>query len=111
MRQVRQTISVKFYARTSRPNPEGHAPVYMRIQIKTRRFEILTKIYVKPEEWSSQNGKLKTNSVESRRVNKVLDGFKLKAFDYQRELMDEGKVVWKLSYTGKNVNGSLPGTQ
>lgn len=105
MRQVRQTISVKFYARTSRPNPEGHAPVYMRIQIKTRRFEVLTKIYVKPEEWSSQNGKLKTNSVESRRVNKVLDGFKLKAFDYQRELMDEGKEV-----TFENMKAKWYGT-
>lgn len=90
---MRQTISVKFFARKSRSNQEGQAPVYMRIQIGAQRLNVLTKIYVKPEDWSSQNGKLKTSSDESRRVNKLLEGFKLKAFDYQRELMDEGKDI------------------
>jgi site-specific recombinase XerD len=90
---MRQTISVKFFARKSRSNQEGHAPIYMRIQIGTERLNVLTKIYVKSGEWSSQNGKLKSNSDEARRVNKLLDGFKMKAYDYQRELMDQGKDV------------------
>ena len=89
---MRQTISVKFFARKSRSNQEGHAPIYMRIQIGTERLNVLTKIYVKSGEWSSQNGKLKSNSDEARRVNKLLDGFKMKAYDYQRELMDQGKT-------------------
>jgi hypothetical protein len=53
----------------------------------------LQKIYVKPEEWSSESGKLKSNSGEAKRINKLLEGFKMKAFDYQRELMTEGKEV------------------
>ena len=90
---MRQTISVKFFARTSRQNQDGEAPVHMRIQIGIQRLDILTKIYVKPNEWSSQSGKLKTNSSDAKRINKLLEGFKLKAFDLQRELMTEGKEV------------------
>jgi integrase len=90
---MRQTISVKFFARTSRQNQDGEAPIHMRIQIGIQRLDILTKIYVKPNEWSSQSGKLKTNSSDAKRINKLLEGFKLKAFDLQRELMTEGKEV------------------
>lgn len=90
---MRQTISVRFYARTSRPNSNGEAPIHMRVQIGTQRLDVLTKIYVKPEEWSSEGGKLKSNSADAKRLNKQLEGFKFKAFDYQRELMSEGVDV------------------
>lgn len=90
---MRQTISVKFFARTSRANEEGKAPVHMRIQIGIQRLDMHTKIYVSPEDWSSQGGIIKSNCNDAKRVNKQLEGFKLKAFDYQRELMTEGKEV------------------
>jgi integrase len=90
---MRQTISVKFFARKDRANAEGLVPVFLRIGIGTQRLNMITKIYVKPEEWSIENGKLKTNNEESKRVNKILEGFKIKAFDYQRELMNEGKDI------------------
>ena len=90
---MRQTTSVKFHARTSRANHNGEAPIHMRVQIGTQRLDVLTKIYVKPDEWSSESGKLKSNSSEAKRINKLLEGFKMKAFDYQRELMTEGKEV------------------
>ena len=84
---------MKFHARTSRANQDGEAPIHMRVQIGTQRLDVLTKIYVKPEEWSSEGGRIKSNSNDSKRVNKQLEGFKMKAFDYQRELMTEGKEV------------------
>ena len=90
---MRQTISVKFFARTSRANEEGKAPVHMRIQIGIQRLDMHTKIYVSPEDWSSQGGIIKSNGNDAKRINKQLEGFKLKAFDYQRELMTEGKEV------------------
>jgi len=90
---MRQTISVKFFARTSRANEEGKAPIHMRIQIGIQRLDMHTKIYVSPEDWSSQGGIIKSNGNDAKRINKQLEGFKLKAFDYQRELMTEGKEV------------------
>jgi integrase len=90
---MRQTISVKFFARKDRAKEDGLVPIFMRIGIGLKRINIITKIYVKPADWSIQNSKLKTNNEESRRINKMLEAFKLKAFDLQRELMTEGKEV------------------
>ena len=90
---MRKSIAVKFFARKGRATDEGFAPVFMRIGIGLKRINIITKIYVKPADWSVQNCKLKTNNEESRRINKMLEGFKLKAFDHQRELMTEGKEI------------------
>lgn len=90
---MRQTISVKFFARRDRAKEDGLVPIFMRIGIGLKRINIITKIYVKPADWSVQNCKLKTNNEESRRINKMLEAFKLKAFDHQRELMTEGKEV------------------
>ncbi|MFZ6013584.1 MAG: site-specific integrase [Bacteroidota bacterium] len=88
-----QTISVAFFARKDRTTDDGLKPVFMRISLMNKRLTLATKIFVKQNEWSDQNGKLKTNSEEARKVNKMLDAFKMKAFDYQRELMNEGKDV------------------
>jgi len=90
---MRKSISVKFFARKDRATDEGLVPVFMRIGIGEKRINIVTKIHVKINEWSIEHSKLKTNTEEARRINKMLEGFKFKAFDYQRELMTEGKEV------------------
>lgn len=90
---MRQTISVKFFARKDRSNSEGLAPVFMRIGIGEKRLNMITKLYVKPEEWSIESCKVKTNTEEAKRINKALEGFRMKAFDYQRELMNEGSEI------------------
>jgi integrase len=104
---MRQTIAVKFFARKARPNKDGSAPVYMRIQIGEQRLNIITKMNVKPEEWSSEHGRLKSNTEEARRVNKILEAFKMKAYDYQRELMTEGNTVTIASIRAKWYGVSL----
>lgn len=106
-----QTISVAFYTRKDRATDDGLLPVFMRISLMTKRLTLATKIFVKHNEWSDQNGKLKTNSDEARRVNKMLDAFKMKAFDYQRELMNEGKDVTLASMKAKWYGLSLEKTR
>lgn len=90
---MRKSISVRFFARKDRATDDGLAPVFMRIGIGEKRINIVTKINVKLTEWSVEHSKLKGNSDEARKINKLLEGFKFKAFDYQRELMSEGKEV------------------
>lgn len=102
-----QTISVAFYTRKDRATDDGLLPVFMKITIGGKRLVVMTKIFVKPTEWSGKNGKLKTNSEEARRVNKMLDAFKMRAFDYQRELMNEGKEVTLASMKAKWYGLSL----
>jgi site-specific recombinase XerD len=88
---LRKTISVKFYTRKARVTEGGVAPVVMRIFMGREKFETATKIFVKPDEWRHE--KVKGTNEEARRVNKCIEGFKLKAFDLQRELMNEGKEI------------------
>lgn len=102
-----QTISVTFSTRKDRATEDGLLPVSMKITIAGKRLVMMTKIFVKPNEWSNQNAKLKTNTEEARRVNKMLDAFKLRAFDYQRELMNEGKEVTLASMKAKWYGLSL----
>lgn len=102
-----QTISVTFSTRKDRATEDGLLPVFMKITIAGKRLVMMTKIFVKPNEWSNQNAKLKTNTEEARRVNKMLDAFKLRAFDYQRELMNEGKEVTLASMKAKWYGLSL----
>jgi site-specific recombinase XerD len=104
---MRQTISVKFFARKARANKEGLAPVYMRIQIGEQRLNMITKMCVKPGEWSSEHGKVTSNSEDARRVNKILEAFKMKAYDYQRELMTEGRPVTLANIKSKWYGVSL----
>ena len=106
---VRKTISVKFYARKGRSTAAGLAPVCMRIYMGDQKFETNTKIYVKPEEWKHE--KVKGTNEEAKRINKCLEGFKMKAFDLQRELMNEGKEVTldniKAKWFGISLSGRL----
>lgn len=102
-----QTISVTFSTRKDRATEDGLLPVFMKITVAGKRLVMMTKIFVRPNEWSNQNAKLKTNTEEARRVNKMLDAFKLRAFDYQRELMNEGKEVTLASMKAKWYGLSL----
>lgn len=88
---MRQTISVRFYARKSRPTIEGLVPIYMRIVIGRERISMITKIHCKPQDWNGE--RIKGQSEETKKFNQCLDAFKLRAFDLQRELMTEGKPI------------------
>lgn len=87
------TISVKFHVRQARAKKNGESPIYLRVLIKRKRFDTSTKIFIDPKNWSAEFCKMKNVSDDSRRVNEMLDGFKIKAYDYQRELMAEGKPL------------------
>jgi site-specific recombinase XerD len=85
------SISVLFYARKSRATTKGLIPVYMRVTLGGDRFEISTKLYVQEDQWLHEAGKMKGSNEEAKRMNSLLDAFRVRAFDYQREIMTEGK--------------------
>lgn len=87
------TISVLFYARKSRATTQGLIPIYMRITLKGERFGVTTKVYVREEQWSIEAGKMKGSTEEAKRINSLLDAMRVRAFDYQREILNEGKPL------------------
>jgi len=98
---MRQTISVKFFARKDRATKSGQVPVFMRVGMDRKRVNIATKIYIDTTCWSMQDGTLTSNTKDAQKINRLLDGFKMKAFDYQRELMNEGKPITLESFKAK----------
>ncbi|MFN7705084.1 MAG: site-specific integrase [Chryseotalea sp.] len=88
-----RTISVTFFTRKDRVDADGQSPIYMRIILNEKRLTIATKLIAKLKDWSDKTGKLKPNTEEARKINHMIDAFKMKAFDMQRELMQEGKEV------------------
>ncbi len=84
-------MSVLFYARKSMANNQGEYPIYMRITIAGERFEIGTKRFILPENWSAETGRMKGASSNARSVNTFLESLLSKAYTHQRQILNEGK--------------------
>ncbi len=84
------TISVLFYARKSRVINDGRIPIYMRVTLARSRFNVSTKLYVHAKEWSTSQSRVTGTSEEAKNVNACLEAFRMRAYDYQREIMLQG---------------------
>jgi len=96
---------VRFFARKDRAIDEL-LPVTMRIGLNRERINITTKIHVKESEWSAEQGRITMISCQARLKNEQLEAFKIKAFECQRELMNEGKPI-----TLENIKAKWSGVQ
>jgi integrase len=87
------TISVLFFARKSKANSRGEAPIYMRITINGERFDLGTKRFVGMENWLTEAGKVNGRSETAKSINSFLDSLRAKAFDHQKQILLEGKQL------------------
>lgn len=87
------TISVLFFARKSKLNHRGEAPIYMRVTLDGHRYDLGTKRFIRMENWSIKAGKAKGNSEAARSINSFLDTLRAKAFDHQRQILIEGQPL------------------
>jgi len=99
-------LSICFHARKTRATTDNLLPIYLRVTIDGQRFEISTQRYLEAYKWSFPAGKAKGNTEETRSVNTYLDMLKQKAYNLQKELIQEGKPVnletFKCKWLGKN---------
>ena len=82
-------ISILFYGRKSKTTKNNLLPIYLRVTIGGKRFEISTHRSVSPTRWSIDAGKVKGSSEEGRSVNAYLDTLKGKVYACHRELVQE----------------------
>lgn len=98
-------ISLIFYIRKSKINANGQVPIYQRITIEGKRYEISTGQFVEEVKWSAEAGKMKGNSEEARSINNRLDMVKSKVFDVERRLFMSNTQInienFKNEYLGK----------
>src|SRR5580700_8350559 len=86
-------ISILFYGKTFKVTNDGLLPIYLRVTMHGKRFEISTKRYVESGKWSASLGRIKGASEEAKTLNTFLDILKHKVYIIQKELILEGREV------------------
>lgn len=86
-------IKILFYSRKSKANSEGLIPIYLRITVNGRRFEVATSKYVDDKLWSNESMTLIGKSTEAKEVNSFLDVLRSKALSIQKKLISKDTPV------------------
>jgi len=84
-------MSVLFYGKKTGMKEGKLLPVYMRITINGKRFEVSSNRSIEPYRWSVATGRMKGNSEDARIFNHHLDYMKQKVYEYQALMIREGK--------------------
>src|SRR5690348_999541 len=86
-------LTILFYSKTARTNRNGLVPIYLRVTIDGERFEQCTQRYISLSKWSASAGKAKGSSEEARTINYLLDSLKQNVYNYQSEVIREGRTL------------------
>jgi site-specific recombinase XerD len=90
---MQTNLSILFFIKRTKANPNGLVPIYMRVTITGQRIEMSTGKTTDPEKWIAKACKVKPGSEDARIVNHHLDQLRKKVFDYQSELMHLGQPI------------------
>ncbi len=97
------SFSISFVIRKDKVDTNGAVPVFMRVTITGKRVNLSTGRRVDLSKWHS--GKALGNSVASRNLNKFLDSFRVKAYEIQREMLDQHEVITAESFKERFTGG------
>lgn len=83
-------VSILFYGKKTGMKGGKLVPIYMRITINGKRFEVSSNRSIEPSRWSVGAGRVKGNSEEARTFNHHLDFMKQKVYENQALMLREG---------------------
>ena len=86
-------ISSTFILKSAKTTSKGLIPIYMRVTVDGKRFEISTQKQVGKSKWSTEMRKMKGNSEEARSINEYLTLLSNKLFEAQKQLLLENEVI------------------
>lgn len=92
---MKNKISILFFGKKSRTTSSNLLPIYLRVTIRGRRFEISTHRNVPPGKCSIEAGRMKGNTEEARSVNAYLDLLRAKV-----------KAPWKRNIDARHYSSS-----
>lgn len=87
----KSSFSISFLIRKDKMDSDDTNPMFMRITVNGKRVIISTGRRIVIDKW--KNGKAIGNSQVSRHVNKVLDTFRVQAYEIQRDMIDHHELV------------------
>ena len=86
-------VSVLFYIKRSKVNNDGICPIYVRVTVKSKRFEFSSNKFVNPEKWSNEGSKVKGNNEETRSINSHLEYLKSKVLEAEKKLYKKDIII------------------
>ncbi|OQP56163.1 site-specific integrase [Niastella populi] len=84
-------LIVHFIGKKSRLTHHQLLPIYLRVTIDGKRFEVATHQHTEPNNWSPSAGKVIGASDNAIRINMELDEIRKKVYDYKVRIQKEGR--------------------
>ena len=101
---MKTKVSILFYVKKAKAAANGLVPIYTRITINGKRIELSTNRFVEISKWSTEAGKMKGSSEETRSINNHLDLLKSQIRDAEMELIHK-----KITVTTETIKSKLLG--
>ena len=73
---MKSTFKVLFYLKRNALRKNGNMPIIARITVDGQIVQFSTKLEINPDFWSTQLGKATGRSIESQKINSLLEGIK-----------------------------------
>jgi hypothetical protein len=84
---------IHFIGKKSRITRHHHLPIYLRVTIEKKRFEVATHRHIEPCMWSPSSGKVKGESDDAFETNMALDEIRKRVYDYKERIFYENKKL------------------
>jgi len=88
---MKPKMNILFIAKRSRITRQQLLPIYLRVTIEGKRFEVATHRHVKQTEWCSLSGKVKGRSDSATETNMALDLIRSKVYEYKGQMIIENR--------------------
>jgi len=103
---MKNSFSLLFYIKKSKADKNGKANIYFRITVNGRRSELSIRRKIDINKWSSEVGRAKGHSEESKKVNQYIDLIQNKLYKIHQNFI-ENDIPYsaekiKNYYLGKN---------
>ena len=103
---MQNKISILYYVKRTKPNSIGQVPIYSRITVDGKRFEMSINRFIEPNKWSSEANKMRGNTYEARSINSHLDNLKIKVNQAEKIL-----TAKDIEITSDTLNNELFGVK
>jgi len=84
-------ISVHFIGKRSRLTSHHLLPIYLRVTINGKRFEVATHEHTDHADWSPSAGRVSGTSATAMHINMALDEIKRKVYEYKERIEKENR--------------------
>jgi len=79
-------LSILFYIKKSKANPQGYSNIYLRITLDGKRAECSINRKVHIDLWNTKSQKALGNSPENQEINREIDFIKNKIYTIEQKL-------------------------